>query len=145
MMENFKKCNCLHLIAINLTHIGTGINNVRYILLSQVVLLERRFAASDLLTRKLNCLFFFLRKQDHLFLDVFVLVVLCSIIFTGQARNCDVTMSHTWIYSWCEKKAVFFNFFIYFCSFRSFRLFRWFRFGRFVSLFRVLVHAMKYL
>ena len=26
-----------------------------------------------------------------------MLVVLCSIIFTGQARNCDVTMSYTWI------------------------------------------------
>ena len=29
-----------------------------------------------------------------------------------------------------------------FRSFWSFRWFRWFRFGRFVSLFRVLVHAM---
>ena len=63
---------------------------------------------------------------------------LCSFFFTGPARICDVMMSHTWIYSWCQKKVVFFNFFIYFCSFRSFR---WFRFGRFVSLFRVLVHA----
>ncbi len=43
---------------------------------------------------------------------------------------------HTWIYSWCEKKVVFFNFFVYFCSFR------WFHFGCFVSLFRVLVHAL---
>ena len=67
---------------------------------------------------------------------------LCSFTFTGPARICDVTMSHTWIYSWCEKKAVFFHFFIYFCSFRSFRLFRSFRFGRFVSLFRVLVHVV---
>ena len=53
---------------------------------------------------------------------------LCSFIFTGPARICDVTMSHTWIYSWCKIKVVFFNFFIYFCTFRSFR---WFRFGRF--------------
>ena len=36
-------------------------------------------------------------KNIQLFLDVFVLVVLCSIIFTGPARICDVTMSHTWI------------------------------------------------
>ena len=63
---------------------------------------------------------------------------LCSFIFTDPARTCDVTMSHTWIYSWYKIKVVFFNIFIYFCSFRSFR---WFRFGRFVSLFRVLVHA----
>ena len=49
---------------------------------------------------------------------------LCSFIFTGPARICDVTMSRTWIYSWCEITAVFFNFLIYFCSFRSFRLFR---------------------
>ena len=74
---------------------------------------------------------------------------LCSFIFTDPVRICGVTMSHTWNYSWCKRKVVFFNFFIYFCSFRSFQ---WFRFGRFarfggfvsagfVSLFRVLVHA----
>ena len=27
----------------------------------------------------------------------------CSFIFTGPARICDFTMSHVWIYSWCEK------------------------------------------
>ena len=36
----------------------------------------------------------------------------CSFIFTGLARICAVTMSHVWIYSWCEKKAIFFNFLI---------------------------------
>ena len=78
-------------------------------------------------------------KNIQLFLDVFVLVLFVLFIFAGPARICDVTMSQTWIYSWCVRKAVFFNFFIYF---RSFRSFRWFRFGRFVSLFRVLVHAL---
>ena len=42
-------------IAINVTHIGTGINNEVHF----KKLLERGFAASDLLTRKPNCLFFF--------------------------------------------------------------------------------------
>ena len=85
-------------------------------------------------------------KNIQLCLDVFVLVLLV-LIFTGPAKVCDVTMSHTWIYSWCKIKVVFFDFFIYFCSFRRFRLFRsfrWFRFARFarfVSLFRVLVNA----
>ena len=49
---------------------------------------------------------------------------LCSFIFTGLARICDVTMSHTWIYSWCKIRVVFFNFnlsFTFAC------------FGRFVS------------
>ena len=66
-------------------------------------------------------------KNIHLFLDVFVLVVLWS-IFTGQARNCDVTMSHTWI-SGVRARPWFFNFFIYLLiillvsvvSFRPFR------------------------
>ena len=82
-------------------------------------------------------------KNIQLFLDVFVLVLLVLIhwsrrerpLLAGEARICDVMMSHTWIYSWCEiQNNVFFNFFIYFCSFRSFRLFRsfrWFRRGRF--------------
>ena len=67
----------------------------------------------------------------------------CSIIFTGPARICDVTMSHTWI-SGChgnvtEIMAVIFNLFIYLLiillvsvvSLVSFRSFRWFRLGRF--------------
>ena len=75
---------------------------------------------------------------------------LCSFIFTGPARVCDVTMSHTWIYSWCETERPYFLTFSFifarFCrfacfgrfsgfvslvsvvSFRSFRSFRWFRF-----------------
>ena len=71
---------------------------------------------------------------------------LCSFIFTGPARICDVTMSHTWIYSWCKIKVVsltlIFHLFLLvsvvsvvsfrpFRSYRSFRLFRWFRFRRF--------------
>ena len=46
-----------------------------------------------------------------------------------------------------REKGRIFIFFIYFClvwSFRLFRTFRWFRFGRFVSLFRVLAHALYF-
>ena len=93
-----------------------------------------------------------------------------QIIFTGPARICDVTMSHTRI-SGChgnviELKAVSFELFHLFTynfarfgrfacfggfgvfvslvsvvSVVSFRTFRSFRFGRFLSLFQVLVHA----
>ena len=94
---------------------------------------------------------------------------LCSFIFTGPARICDVTMSHTSIYIvGARKRPYFLTFSFIFArfgrfacfgrfggfggfvsvvsmvSFRSFRSFRWFRFGRFVSLFRVLVHAEKH-
>ena len=37
-------------------------------------------------------------KNIHLFLDVFVFVVLVLIHLYGPARICDVTMSHTWIW-----------------------------------------------
>ena len=62
---------CIY-IAINLTHIGKGIDNmVNFKKLNSpksVVLLERRFARGIwLLTRKPNCWFlFFLRKLDFL-------------------------------------------------------------------------------
>ena len=84
-------------------------------------------------------------KNIHLFLDCFVLVVLCSIIFyTGPARNCDVTMSHTWISgvrdNVTEIKAVIFKLFhLFTCNFARFACFgRFARFGGFVAavLFR---------
>ena len=107
-------------------------------------------------------------KNIHLFLDVFVLIVLCLIIFTGPARICDVTMSQTWISGCHGNVTEDFHLFTYnFARFThfgcfghfggfisavslvslvsvvSFRSFRWFRFGRFVSLFQVLVHAKE--
>ena len=80
--------------------------------------------------------------------DVFVLVVLVLIrlfqFFTGPARICDV--KSVTLVTWQRSRPVFFNFFIYFLRsfrlFRWFRSFRWFRFGCFVSLFRILVHAV---
>ena len=48
---------------------------------------------------------------------------LCSFIFTGSARICDVTMSHTWIYTCCEIKAVIFTFSFIFARFACFGLF----------------------
>ena len=61
-------------IAINLSHIGTGINNVVHFkklnspqsspLPGRVVLLERHFAASDWLTRKPNCFCFLIFSSD---------------------------------------------------------------------------------
>ena len=92
-------------------------------------------------------------KNTHLFLDVFMLVVLCSIIFyTGTVTNCDVTMSHTWISgvrdNVTEIKAVIFKLFhLFTCNSACFGRFacfsRFASFGRFVSLFRVLVHAIQ--
>ena len=79
-------------------------------------------------------------KNIQLFLDVFVLVLLVHIHLYRLGENFVMSRCHTReSIVGARKKAVFFNFFIYFCSFR---LFRWFRFGRFVSLFRVLVHAL---
>ena len=74
-------------------------------------------------------------RNIHLFLDVFVLVVVCSIIFyTGPARNRDVTMSHTWISgvqdNVTEIKAVIFKLFHLFTY--NFACFG--RFGGFVSV-----------
>ena len=63
-----------------------------------------------------------------------MLVVLCSIIFTGQPRNCDVTMSHTLISgvrdNVTEIKAVIFYLFHFF----TYHFARFGRFARFVSL-----------
>ena len=82
-------------------------------------------------------------KNIHLFLDVFVLVVLCSIIFTGPARICDVTMSHTCIgFQGCEirlpsnvteiKAVIFLTFSFIFARFGRFACFG--RFDGFVSV-----------
>ena len=84
---------------------------------------------------------------------------LCSFIFTGPARICGVTMSHNISRIFLTFSFIFARFgrfggfvsavslvslvsVVSVVSFRSFRSFRWFRFGRFVSLFRVLVHAV---
>ena len=63
---------------------------------------------------------------------------LCSFIFTGPVRICDVTVSHTCIIS------SFWSFRLFLSCFVSAVSFRWFcfgHFGGFVSLFWVLVHA----
>ena len=69
-------------------------------------------------------------KNIQLFLDVFVLVLLVLIHLYRHGENlwCH-DVSHTWIYSWCKIKVVFFNFFIF--IFARFGFFA--GFGGFVS------------
>ena len=69
-------------------------------------------------------------KNIHLFLDAFVLVVLCSITFTGPARICDVTMSHRDVDY--RDQGCNFLFLVYLLIILLVSV---------VSLFRVLVHA----
>ena len=86
----------------------------------------------------------------QLFLDAFVLALLVLIHLYRPGEN-------LWYHNVTQYKSYFLTFsFIMFLlvsvvlvvsfrpfrSFRLFRSFRWFRFGRFVSLFRVLVHAI---
>ena len=88
-------------------------------------------------------------KNSHLFLDVFVLVVLVLIqLYRPGANLSSHDAAHVVLgaSSGCQNRSSFLQFltfsFIYllFCYFLSFRLFRWFRFVRldgFVSLVSV--------
>ena len=110
----------------------------------QVVLLGRRFAASDCFSFCFGFFFFSFSSFGRIPFKVWKIPTFfsmsscspccCSSFFTGQARIFDITMSHTWI--WVREAVLVLTFlFIYllFCSFR------FSRFARFVSLCRVLV------